>query len=168
MRYLAGIDSVEHQVEFQQLGKNISIRVDNKRFHLFPLSLIRSTFFSLLIDNRPYNLRVDEEDNDYIIIINGKTIRVGIEKEIIKGYAFGDRVGRRERLEGILKSRMAGRVKNIYVKVGEMVESGKRLLIIEAMKMENEIRASRAGVVKQIFVSEEEIIRPGNRLMEIE
>lgn len=168
MRYLAKIDSVEHQVEFQHLGKNISVSVDNKRFHVFHLNLIRSTCLSLLIDNRPYNLRIDKEDDDYIIIVDGRTIRVGIEKEIIKGSIFGDRARRRERFEGLLKSRMAGMVKNIYIKVGERVEPGKRLLIIEAMKMENEIRASRAGVVKNIFVSEEEIIRPGDRLMEIE
>lgn len=167
MRYLAKIGGVEHQIELQYLGKDISINVDKKRFLVHPLSLLRSTHLSLMIDNSPCNLSIDKED-DYLITVDGRSIRVGIVKEIFKGSISKDRPIRREGTEGLLKSKMAGRVKDIYVRVGDKVEPGNRLLIIEAMKMENEIRASRTGTIKEIFVSEGDILRSGDRLMEIE
>lgn len=164
MRYLGKIGGVEHKIEFQNRGRDLSVRVNNERFLVIPLSLTRSALLSLLIDNRPYSLSIDKEEDDYLITINGESIRVGVA---IKKFLSIDRPKKRERLEGILKSRMAGRVSSIDVMVGDRVERGKRLLVVEAMKMENEIRASKAGTVKEIFVSEGDIIMPGESLMGI-
>jgi len=63
---------------------------------------------------------------------------------------------------------MPGRVVAVLVAEGDEVESGQGLLVLEAMKMENEIRAESAGTVRRILVSEGAAVEGGDALMEIE
>ena len=63
---------------------------------------------------------------------------------------------------------MAGTVKSILVKQGEEVAAGKALVILEAMKMENQITASIGGTVKQINVAEGAAVQEGQVLVVIE
>lgn len=51
-------------------------------------------------------------------------------------------------------SPMPGRVLKIFVKSGDKIQKGSPLIIIEAMKMENEIRSSRDGIIDQVVVSQ--------------
>lgn len=66
---------------------------------------------------------------------------------------------KRDRREvGEVYAPMSGSIKSILVKVGQNVQAGEALLILEAMKMENEITAPRDGTVKQIHVTEGSMI----------
>lgn len=165
LRYLAKIGGIRHKVELQHMPRDLSISVDDERFLVYPLSFMGSACLSLMIGNRPYTLDIDKEDNDYLITINGKPIRVSL---LSRRSISAGRSRRRERLEGLIKSRIAGRIARIDVSVGKRIEQGMRLLTVEAMKMENEIKASKAGMIKEIHVNEGDVIRPGDRLMEIE
>lgn len=70
--------------------------------------------------------------------------------------------------EGSLISQMPGKIVKILAKVGDEIKKGDRLLILEAMKMENEIKASLNGKVIDILVSEGESIDAGKLMIEIE
>ena len=63
---------------------------------------------------------------------------------------------------------MPGRIVRLLVGVGQEVEAGQVMLVLEAMKMENELRAPRKGVVMSIFVSEGDPVEAGRRLIELE
>jgi biotin carboxyl carrier protein len=63
---------------------------------------------------------------------------------------------------------MTGRVLRIEVQPGDQVETGALLLILEAMKMENEIRAPRAGTVARVAVSVGDRVNSGDVLVELE
>ncbi len=63
---------------------------------------------------------------------------------------------------------MAGTVKSILVKQGEEVAAGKALVILEAMKMENQITASSSGTVKKVNVQEGASVQEGEVLLVIE
>ena len=67
-----------------------------------------------------------------------------------------------------LKSEMPGKILQVLVKSGDQVESGQTLLIMEAMKMENEIRAERAPQIKEVFVKASQSVESGSLLMEFE
>jgi len=69
---------------------------------------------------------------------------------------------------GAVGSPMAGTVKSILVKQGDEVTAGKPLLILEAMKMENQITASSAGTVKIVNVREGASVQEGEVLLVIE
>ena len=67
-----------------------------------------------------------------------------------------------------LKAPMGGRVVEIDVKPGQAVKRGQKLLVYEAMKMENDIEAERDGVVKRILVAPDQVVSTDDLLIEFE
>ncbi len=69
---------------------------------------------------------------------------------------------------GAVTAQMAGRILRIDVKPGDQVEANALLLILEAMKMENEIRSPRAGTVKSVPIGVGDRVNSGDALVEFE
>lgn len=76
--------------------------------------------------------------------------------------------GPRTAVKGAVAAQIAGRVLSIKVSAGQAVARGDLLLILEAMKMENEIKAPADGVVKEITVAEGGRVAEGDTLVVIE
>jgi biotin carboxyl carrier protein len=70
--------------------------------------------------------------------------------------------------EGELVSQMPGKVIKILVKEGDTIAKGDNVLVVEAMKMENEIKSNKDGVIKKIHVSEGQALDQGVLMVEIE
>ncbi len=68
----------------------------------------------------------------------------------------------------VIKSPMPGTILNVRVNQGSSVKQGDILLILEAMKMENEILAPRDGVITQLFVSKGSSVTTGDNLVSIQ
>lgn len=71
-------------------------------------------------------------------------------------------------VKGAVRAPIAGRVLSVRVKAGDAVKSGDVLLILEAMKMENEIKASADGTVKEVLVGEGARVMEGDSLVVVE
>ena len=69
---------------------------------------------------------------------------------------------------GSVTSPMAGVIKSILVKTNDEVKSGQPLVVLEAMKMENQITAPVSGMVTSIAVSEGDSVQEGNVLLVLE
>lgn len=69
---------------------------------------------------------------------------------------------------GIVTSPMAGTIADVKVSEGDSVDAGELVLVLEAMKMENEVYASGAGTVKEVNVSSGQKVESGDVLMVIE
>ena len=70
--------------------------------------------------------------------------------------------------QGSIKTTMPGRVVRALVKEGESVTAGQPVLVIEAMKMENELKAPRAGTIRRVAVQPGALVEAGTVLVEIE
>ena len=68
---------------------------------------------------------------------------------------------------GVIKALMSGRIVRIMVTAGQSVRKGEGLLVLEAMKMENEIQAPTAGVIDQILVGVGDIVDAGADLVHL-
>jgi biotin carboxyl carrier protein len=68
----------------------------------------------------------------------------------------------------VIKSPLPGVVLDIYVKAGDTVKPGQHVLLLEAMKMENNIDADREGVIKEIKVQRNDSVMEGDILVVIE
>jgi biotin carboxyl carrier protein len=68
----------------------------------------------------------------------------------------------------IIKSPLPGVVLDIYVKVGDHVKQGQHIVLLEAMKMENNIDADKEGVVKEVRVQRNNSVMEGDVLVVIE
>ena len=66
-----------------------------------------------------------------------------------------------------MPSPMPGNILRILVNIGDTVTENQPLMILEAMKMENEIVAAKAGVVAGIHVKEGQVVNPGDALITI-
>ena len=70
--------------------------------------------------------------------------------------------------EGCVATAMPGTIVDVKVKVGDKVEAGDGVLVIEAMKMENEIQAPIDGVVISVHVKKGDSVAPDETLVEIQ
>lgn len=67
-----------------------------------------------------------------------------------------------------LKAPMPGLILKLKKKIGDSVSVGEPLLILEAMKMENEVRSISSGIIKNIYISEGESVEKGSLILTIE
>ena len=97
----------------------------------------------LIVDGRPYELIFDE-NMDWIKAYSGiHRIDVRDMEAVVARPRSGD---------GRVKAPIPGLITHILVKEGQTVKTGESLVVLEAMKMENEIRATRDGVVQTVRV----------------
>jgi glutaconyl-CoA decarboxylase len=75
---------------------------------------------------------------------------------------------RRPRVAGSVTSPMAGGIKTIFVKPGDTVKQGQALVVLEAMKMENQITAPFDGMIKSVDVVEGDSVTEGHVLLVLE
>jgi biotin carboxyl carrier protein len=97
------------------------------------------------------------------IAVRGRDIEVRARRELDAWLAAGDEGAG----SGAVSVSMPGRVVKVLAKVGDQVEKGAPVLIIEAMKMENEVKAKRSGAVQAVHVAEGDAVEGGFVLMEI-
>ncbi|MEM0449323.1 MAG: biotin/lipoyl-containing protein [Methanomassiliicoccales archaeon] len=107
------------------------------------------------------------------IDLDGRKVMVKVEPiiEIERGESYSEEeTGPSERKDetGSIVAPMPGKIVSIKVKPGDKVNTNQLLLILEAMKMENEILATEAGTVKEIKVKPGEMVEGGKTLMVIE
>ena len=67
-----------------------------------------------------------------------------------------------------IKAFIPGIIKSVDVKLGQFVNEGDELLVLEAMKMENQVLSPKAGIVKEIYIEPEQMVMKGQLLIELE
>jgi biotin carboxyl carrier protein len=122
---------------------------------------------SLVIDGASHVADVKDEDGAFVVDVGGETYGIRVEEETrhiirTRGGAAGHHVGQ------ILKAPMPGKVTHVSVRPGDQVAAGDPLLVIEAMKMENEFKAKAAGTVKEVRVAAGQTVNPGDVLVVLE
>jgi len=142
---------------------------------LFPQVALE--FFELRRQGRLRPVEEKPKGKPIKIYINGKEFEVfveGIEFEPPKPkpqvQAIPSQPPKREVVApsgSVVSAPMPGKVLRVLVRVGDRVRVGQGLLVLEAMKMENEIPSPRDGVVKRILVKEGEAVDTGQPLIEL-
>ncbi|OGQ29914.1 MAG: hypothetical protein A3I75_04805 [Deltaproteobacteria bacterium RIFCSPLOWO2_02_FULL_50_16] len=120
---------------------------------------------SLIINGRSYEVYQSETEKESSYQVGSHTFVVQLEDP------FEVKQGKGTKAEGGVKavtSPMPGRIVSLRVKVGEKVEEGQGVIVVEAMKMENELMAPFKGIVKEIKVKEGAAVDSGQELVVIE
>jgi 3-methylcrotonyl-CoA carboxylase alpha subunit len=119
--------------------------------------------WSLLVDGVPYLADLADDGDETLVTVGDEIHRVRVQTE---GPGARGR-GRRGAGEGgqRLSAPMPGRVVAVHVGPGDRVEPGTPLVVLEAMKMENEFAAAVAGVVAEVCVSPGQAVNAGDLLM---
>ena len=118
----------------------------------------------LLRDGTQYSLVHNRTGNVHEILMQGSRIEVEIVDPLaLRRKSREDAVGE----GGVVRALMPGRIVRLLVESGQAVQKGTGLLILEAMKMENEIQAPTDGTVEEIFVKPGETVESGAALVHL-
>jgi biotin carboxyl carrier protein len=118
---------------------------------------------SLLLDGRSYEVAVERDGEDLLVHFPARSLRVALADASAGAAPPPPRASGPARLT----APMPGRVVRVLVADGALVEAGQGLVVVEAMKMENELRAPRAGCVEQVAVSQGQAVEAGALLLVI-
>jgi biotin carboxyl carrier protein len=122
--------------------------------------------WSLLIEGVSYVVDVTDREGISIVEVEDESYHVRIEEET--RYIIRTRGGKAEASGQVLKAPMPGKVVLVGVEVGQAVKPGDGLVVLEAMKMENEFRAAVGGRVREVRVAVGQAVNPGDVLVIIE
>jgi biotin carboxyl carrier protein len=165
MKYVVLLDGQTIEVEVE--GDHVTI---DGRIYIATLGAIPGTpLRQLMIDGRPSTLSVEAVGGGrWALTPKGERWEMEVLDERtrhIRSLAGG---GDRRRAAGVLKAPMPGLVVRVQVQPGEQVAAGDPLVVLEAMKMENELKAGAPGTVKSVRVAAGEAVEKGQVLVEFE
>lgn len=129
---------------------------------------IRPGHYSILIEGRSYEARVapvPESADEWVVTIAEYDFHVTIRDPRTRRFA-GQAVAHEGPLDVLAP--MPGKIVRVLVDCGQQVEQDQGLMVIEAMKMQNELRAPRAGRITEVHVKEGIGIEAGARLLRLE
>jgi biotin carboxyl carrier protein len=167
MAYIARLGEKSYTVEIEEVGKSLHrVSVDGSDF-LVDGKKTGFTNYSLIVDNRSFEVEVDVKEDEYRVVVDGRNYHIDLIDE------------RRVRLGGLqsgiqLQGRqnvsvpMPGKIIAVLVSEGDTVEKGQGLVIVEAMKMENEVRCPINGEVKEVRVKPGDAVEAGAVLAVVE
>ena len=167
MKYFASILDEEHEILITGDGES-KVVLDRipREARLRPIGL--DGVCSLIIDNNSFQVFVRKEEGSYFVSINGRRYRVAVQDE--KKRLLQALIKTEDEQRGLVqvKAPMPGLVAKIMVQDGQQVNKGDSLVIIEAMKMENEIRSGTRGTVIQILKARGDSVDKGAVLLVVE
>ena len=167
MKYFCKIDEHEFRLSINHETDEIRLS-DSKEIQNIDLVKIDEGLFHLLIENKSYLVSVSNTNIYFRASVGGEEYTVEIEDDIgrLKSKYGGEE--KDDKRLGKVHSPMPGHISKIYVSVGDDVLLNTPLLVLEAMKMENEIKAPTDGKITDINVTIGQNIFTETLLMTIE
>ena len=162
MRYEVRISGRTHVVEFAHQSKGWQAALDGESIAANVVEVAPNTF-SVLLGGHSHEICATPSTDGKL---NLQTGRFEFAAEVIdprswRGRHHGSAVaeGRQQ-----IVAPMPGKVLRLLVKSGDPVEAGQGLLVVEAMKMQNEIRSPKSGTVERVLVAEGQAVNAGELL----
>jgi len=166
VKYFVTVNGRDHEVELVERLGRLSVAVDGVALDVDYEEVDLLGQVALLANGRSWGMSIEGDGNRIAATIAGHLYEVHIEDERERAAHAAEReaAGR----GGVIESVMPGVVVELLVQVGDRVEAGQPLLILEAMKMQNEIAANVAGVVAALHVTRGQAVESGARLVAVE
>jgi len=168
MRLTAEIAGERHELDIRQEGSRVTAEIGGRVYEL-EMSAPRPGVYLLLAGGRVYECRVDHPGN------NREAAEVAIGRD-----AYAVTLADPKRLRGAQASGahahgtseivapMPGKVVRVLVEAGAEVEAGAGVVVVEAMKMQNEMKSPKAGKVTAVNVREGATVNAGDVLAVVE
>ena len=157
-------DFIPYEVSEQDGALQIQNQHHNHNVKVVPLG---NHYYSIVVDNQTYVVNARRVKKEWVLNLQHREAKVQVldTRQKLEAEMFGS--AESEIAAGDIKAPMPGLILRVEVKVGDVVEAGQPLLVMEAMKMENEIRANVAGTVKDIFVSAQQAVEKDDILIKL-
>ncbi|MHC1737067.1 MAG: biotin/lipoyl-containing protein [Ignavibacteriaceae bacterium] len=163
--YKIDVNSVDKEAKVVSANK---IEIDGKTYS-YELFENNNAHYSLRLNDKVYEvIKVSENKNKIVILLNGFYFFCNVETRLEKKASQIVSVSEKAKHRSEVHSPMPGMVLKIKKKPGDEVNHGESVLILEAMKMENDIKSPFSGFIKDIYVSEGNPVEKGAILFRIE
>jgi biotin carboxyl carrier protein len=174
MKFLLTLNGQEHTLEISQ-ETPFSCRFDGAPFEA-EAALVEPGVYSLLIGGKSFHVRVaaspergseltSPNSSQYVAQIDGASYTIALRdpRRWNRSRTAMAREGRQQ-----ITAPMPGKVVRVLIAEGRQVEAGQGLIVVEAMKMQNEIKCAAAGTVQKLLVREGQAVTAGESLLIIE
>jgi biotin carboxyl carrier protein len=166
-RYYVTWGGAERVVRIRAGEDGLEVLVDDVPYPADVTAVENGDLLNLLVNGQSVTYAARFEDGVAHLSFHDRDVRVPIEDERGRMARMATAGSRRSDGGAEIKSVMPGVVKEVLVEASQPVKAGQALLILEAMKMENEIRAPRDGVVGTVHVTDGEAVDKGARLVSL-
>jgi biotin carboxyl carrier protein len=164
MKLEVRIGSLARQIEIQRTGPN-QFAIGGDDSAQIDAVEVASNTYSILIDGRAFEAVVVPAPEGVLVRCGGREFHATVSDPRAwrggRGALFGAEGKQR------VIAPMPGKVLRILVSAGETVEANQGLVVVEAMKMQNEIRAPKAGTIERISIREGQAVAAGEALLTI-
>ena len=168
MRYLASIEGTEHEFEIEELPSAGAFRIRlGERQLEADLKQVGPASFSVIVGHRAFDFDVVRDGDEIIVASRMGATRLSLEdaaRRAVRGLKRGAEVSGRVEMRAM----MPGRVVAVLVAAGDEVTAEQGIVVIEAMKMENELRSPKTGKVAEVKVVAGQTVEKGDLLAVIE
>jgi biotin carboxyl carrier protein len=147
---------------------NNELTVEDEKFSYELLSVSNHSFI-LKLNDKVFEFTSEKLNSDlFKVVVNGHqfevTVRTALQEKAFK-LLESSASSHHHHLE--VKAPMPGLILKVTKKVGEQVELGDSVIILEAMKMENDLKSPASGIIENIFVTEGSAVEKGTLLLSI-
>jgi biotin carboxyl carrier protein len=168
MKLLADIGGEKHEVRIEREGSRVVAEIDGRKLEAFVQETEEGGYL-LIIDGRVYDCRASRES------VQGERRTVRVRSSL---YSISLSDPKRLRSAGAasantdataqIVAQMPGKVVRVHVEQGSQVEAGDTILVVEAMKMQNEMKSPKAGTVALLNAQAGQTVNAGDVLAVIE
>ena len=154
-----------HRLELEKAAAGWECRLDGQPVHIDAV-IPRRDVLSLLVDGRAYEIKREQTATDLHLWVGSSRFAVELRDPRSlrsRQTTAGDEKGPRKIL-----APMPGRIVRLLVAENSEVEAGQGIVVVEAMKMQNEIKSPKKGVVRQILAGAGMAVNPGDVLAIVE
>lgn len=169
MAYIVKVRDKEFKIDLEKEGRGFKIYLNGEMKEVEVIECNSQSHLYLIVDNRPYDIIIEEvrPQDKNTISVNGEIFGVEVKDEKLQNL-----VGVKHEIKYVeeiaVTVPMPGLVIEVEVKEGERVRAGQGLVVVEAMKMQNEIKSPRDGNVKRVLVQKGITVNGGDTLVVIE
>jgi len=155
MKFVVRVEGQQKTVLIEAVNGTYSVEIDGRPVKVDCRAFGNRDFLSLLIDNESYMIEsapVRPDQGRYYARVMGRHYDLEVLDELLVAVKDAERAAEHTGPHTVL-SPMPGRIVDVKVSVGDEVEAGSPVVVMEAMKMQNELVTDVAGVVREILVA---------------
>jgi len=170
MKFVVRIADEEKTIVVDENNGFYDIELDGKPYRVDCRHFGDGNFLSLLINNKSYLIEsgpVKAEDGRYYARVMGRHYDVDVLDELLVAVRDAEGITT-DTGDFSLNSPMPGLILDVKVGIGDRVEAGDPVVVMEAMKMQNELASEVSGVVKEIHVQPKQTVDSQTPLVTIE
>jgi biotin carboxyl carrier protein len=170
------VDGEDYSLDLQRNGAASEYRLEVRHAGVGGQGIRNSSGTASVVEVMPglFSVLLSGRSFTVYVVPNGATLEVstGGERHVISIADARDRSSKNKKVTAAgpleLRAQMPGKVIKLLVQVGTAVEAGQGLIVVEAMKMQNEMKSPKKGIVSRIHVVEGATVVAGEALIVVE